>query len=107
MAAILSAYRQKFTLCKKIESQNKVLKGRYLELEEQLEEAEGRIKELQKQKNYNSLIPNLMQEIQELKSKPQENSQHNSELEEKILQKVKNQIESSKPSEDQEVIKAK
>ena len=49
--------------------QNKNIKARYAQLEEELDEAEGKIKNIQKQKTYNSLIPSLMQEIQELKSK--------------------------------------
>lgn len=47
--------------------QNKGLKHRFTELEENLEEAQNTIKEFEKQKNYNNLIPNLMQEIQELR----------------------------------------
>ena len=54
-------------LCRKIEQQNKSLKQRYSELEESYEDSQGKLKEFEKDKNFNSLIPSLMQEIQELK----------------------------------------
>lgn len=55
--------------------QNKSLKSRFTELEENLEEAQNTIKELEKQKNYNNLIPNLMQEIQELRQASKANNE--------------------------------
>ena len=74
--------------------QNKNIKARYAQLEEELDEAEGKIKNIQKQKTYNSLIPSLMQEIQELKSKnsgkENKNEDKTEELEQRILQKFKN-----------------
>jgi predicted nucleic acid-binding Zn-ribbon protein len=48
-------------LLKKIEQQNKSIKTRYVELEHQMDEAEAKIKALESDKTYNSLIPTLMQ----------------------------------------------
>lgn len=71
--AILALYKNKVLLCKKIELQNKTLKGKYSDLEEELEIANNKLKEMEKEKGYNNLIPSLMQELQDLK-KVQEHS---------------------------------
>ena len=59
---------------KKIEQQNKSIKQRYSELQTELDESYNKIKDLEKEKSYNNLIPSLMQEIQELKSKKEEST---------------------------------
>jgi hypothetical protein len=61
---LIGFYRERFVLCRKIEQQNKSLKQRYSELEESYEEIQGKLKEFEKDKNFNNLIPSLMQEIQ-------------------------------------------
>lgn len=44
LTAVLTIYREKLQLCKKIEQQNKNLKNKYSDLEETLEEAQAKLK---------------------------------------------------------------
>lgn len=85
---VLTLYRERLSLCRKIEQQNRSLKGRLSDLQEELEQTGARLQELEREKNYNSLIPTLMQEIQELRQnslssenkKQQDLQQHLSQL---------------------------
>lgn len=106
-------YRERFVLCRKIEQQNKTLKQRYSEMEESLEESQGKLKEFEKDRNFNNLIPSLMQEIQELK-KNQEKGQINavdienqfSRFEMGLVQKMKGELETAstmKSTEEEEL----
>lgn len=67
LGAIFGIFHEKISLLKKIQQQNKSLKNRYAELQEKMEEAEIELGEFEKYKQYNSMLPELLREIQELK----------------------------------------
>lgn len=64
-----------------------------------MEEAQNTIKEFEKQKNYNNLIPSLMQEIQELRQASKSNNErqelqnHFNQLEKNLMEKVGSELE--------------
>jgi chromosome segregation ATPase len=113
LRGLIEFYRERFVLCRKIEQQNKTLKQRFSEMEESFEESQAKLREFEKDRNFNNLIPSLMEEIQELK-KNQGKGQINavdienqfSRFEKGLVQKMKGELETAstmKSTEEEEL----
>lgn len=64
---VFSLYQDRFVLCNKISQQNKFLKEKINDIQLKFEEIKERYEEVEKEKGYNSMIPELMQSLEELK----------------------------------------
>ena len=60
-------YQDRFQLCEKIGQQNKSLKEKITDIELKFDEIKDRYEEAEKDKGFNSLIPELMESLEELK----------------------------------------
>ena len=60
-------YQDRFQLCEKIGQQNKSLKEKITDIELKFDEIKDRYEEAEKDKGFNSFIPELMESLEELK----------------------------------------
>ena len=69
---VFALYRDRFELCAKIGQQNKFLKEKINDIEFKFDEIKERYEEAEKEKGFNSLIPELMVSLEELKKEKKE-----------------------------------